>query len=619
MREFLRLIRLVKHYWGQIAAALGLMTCSGIFEGMAALLVGPVIDRVLNPSSGGGSIILLQNPPLLHHPLYINEFVPQWFSHNPASIVVAALIVVVGIKGVSLYFATYFVNYAGFGVVTDLRNALYEKLINQSASFFHKHSTSKLMSTAINDIDRIQTAASYSLADAMRQIVTLAAMAAVLLLLNWKLTLGALMLMPLVIIPSARLGKKVRRTTRRGQDELADVQHILHETLTGNRIVKAFNMEWREVQRFRAAALRLLRSNLRYIQAQGVSSPLMELLGAVTIGLFILYGRGAINRQVMTTGTVFAFLYALFRLYQPLRRMTGIYNSFESAMGAAQQVFVYLDVAQEVEERPGARTLAGFRESVRFEQVEFQYEAGQPLLREISLEVRRGEVIAFVGSSGAGKTTLVNLIPRFFDVTGGRVLIDGEDVRDLTLRSLREQIAYVTQDTILFNDTVVHNIGYGTPNASPASIEEAARAALAEEFILAMPEGYETVIGERGLRLSGGQRQRIAIARALLKNAPILILDEATSALDSESEMLVQRALGNLMQGRTVFVIAHRLSTVRRADRIVVIDGGRMVESGTHEELFAMNGLYRRLHDLQFTDLDDDLGAERLPVAEPVS
>jgi subfamily B ATP-binding cassette protein MsbA len=617
MREFLRLIKLVKHYWSQLAAALALMTCSGIFEGLVALLIGPVIDRVLNPSSGGSHVVLLQNPPLLHHPLYLNEFMPQWFSHNPASIVAGALVFMVGFKGISMYFAIYFINYAGFGVVTDLRNNLYEKLLNQSASFFQKHSTSKLMSTAINDIDRIQTAASYSLADAMRQIVTLVAMLAVLLLLNWKLTLGAALLMPLVIIPSARLGKKVRRTTRRGQDELADVQHILHETLTGNRIVKAFNMEWREVQRFREAAMKLLRSNLRYIQTQGVSSPLMELVGSITIALFILYGRGAINRQVMTTGTVFAFLYALFRLYQPLRRMTGIYNSFETAMGSAQQVFVYMDMVEDVRERPHATPLKRFDGNVRFDHVEFSYEANQPLLRGIDLEVRRGEVVAFVGSSGAGKTTLVNLIPRFFDVTGGRVLIDGHDVRDLTLRSLREHIAYVTQDTILFNDTVAHNIAYGTHNASRDQIEAAARAALAEDFITAMPEGYQTILGERGLRLSGGQRQRIAIARAILKNAPILILDEATSALDSESEMLVQSALGNLMEGRTVFVIAHRLATVRRADRIVVIDGGRIAEMGNHEELYAANGNYRRLYDLQFTDLDRIPETDPLPLSEP--
>ena len=605
MREFARLLRFVARYWGQFLGGLLLLAVAGALDGGTALLLVPVVDKLLNPASGGGPILLVKaQPPLLTHPIYLNHLIPAGFTRNPASIVALALIFFIAGKALCEYVGTLLINYVGYASVTDLRNRLFEKLIRQSAAFFQRQSTGRLMSTVVNDIERIQLAASASLADAVQQAFTLLFFMLALLLMNWRLALFSLILTPLVIIPSVRLGRHVRRTTRKGQDEMAGVQHILHETVTGNRIVKAFGMEGREIQRFRAAARRLLRYNLRYVMQQGISSPLMEILGAGTIIAFLLYARGAIHAGLMSEGMVVAFLYALIKLYEPLRRMSGIYNSFQTAAGCAQRVFEYLDVDEEIRDLPGARALAPFRDGIRFDGVEFDYHPGEPLLRDLTFSVQRGEVVALVGSSGAGKTTLVNLIPRFFDVTAGRVLVDGVDVRAVTLASLRRQIAYVTQDTILFNDTVGNNIAYGTHAAPPAAVRQAAQAALADEFIAALPLGYNTLLGERGLRLSGGQRQRIAIARALLRDAPILILDEATSALDNESEMLVQRALATLMRHRTVFVIAHRLSTVRNADRILVLEAGAIVESGTHDQLHAAGGLYRRLYDLQFTDLD---------------
>jgi ATP-binding cassette, subfamily B, bacterial MsbA len=411
-----------------------------------------------------------------------------------------------------------------------------------------------------------------------------------------------------IIFSAGRIGRRVRHTTRRGQDKLADIQNILHETITGNRIVKAFSMESWEIARFRKAAQRLFRANLRSVAAVAISSPLMDIFGAIAIALLLLLGREQINHHVFSSGTFLAFIVAVFKLYDPVRKFALFNNNFQQALGASSEIFKFMDTEDDVKEKPGVTALPPFSRSIRFEKVYFSYgadgEDGREILRDINLEVRAGEVLAVVGSSGAGKSTLVHLIPRFFDVTSGRLTIDGRDVRETTLASLRAQIGVVAQDTVLFNDTVRNNIAYGQPGVPQKAVEDAARAALAHDFITELAAGYETVIGERGVRLSGGERQRIAIARALLKNAPILILDEATSALDSESEALVQSALQNLMTGRTVVVIAHRLSTVRRADRIVVLENGTASDIGPHEELMKKLGTYRRLYELQFAEVE---------------
>jgi len=527
---------------------------------------------------------------------------------NAWTVVAYALIVSSILRGLFDYAGTYLVNHAGFGMITNLRNDLYDSLLKRSAAFFQKHTTGTLISTIINDIERVQYAMSSILAEFLQQFFTFIFIAAVVVKLGRHLAWVLLLFIPIIIYSAVRIGRQVRTTTRGGQDKLADIQNVLQETITGNRIVKAFSMETWEMARFRDAAQRLFRANLRSVAAASVSSPLMDIFGAIAIALLLLLGRNEITHGQFTLGTFVAFIAAVFSLYNPVRKFALFYNNFQQAMGASSEIFKFMDTEDEVREKPWAKSLPPFSQAIRFENVYFSYGAvgddACEVLTDINLEVKAGEVLALVGSSGAGKSTLVHLLPRFFDVTSGRLLIDGRDVREVTLASLRSQIGIVTQETVLFNDTVRNNIGYGQPGVSQKAVEAAARAALAHDFIMDMPAGYDTVIGERGLMLSGGERQRIAIARALLKNAPILILDEATSALDSESEALVQAALQNLMQNRTVLVIAHRLSTVRRATRIAVVENGAIADIGPHESLMKKLGTYRRLYDLQFVDLE---------------
>jgi ATP-binding cassette, subfamily B, bacterial MsbA len=605
LKRIWRLLLYVRPYAFYSLASVVLMAVVGAMAAFRVLLVKPIFDNVLSPDAYTHDVLVFRVP-LFAQPLNLHFLVPSSL-HNAWTVVAYALVASALLKSVCDYTGTYLVNYAGFGMITDLRNDLYNAVLRRSVGFFQKHTTGTLLSTLINDIERVQTAMSSVLGEFLQQIFTLIFMAGVAIFYGGKLAWVLLLFVPVVISSARRIGRRVRQTTRKGQDKLAEIQNILHETITGNRIVKAFGMELWEMNRFRRAARRLFSANLRSVSVQAISSPLMDGLGSVAIALLLLLGRDRIKGGSMTIGSFISFLIAVFTLYDPVRKFALFYNSFQQALGASEEIFKFMDAQDDVQEKKRAYVLKGFSEGIRFENVGFAYESDgevKQVLHDINLSVQPSEVIAFVGPSGAGKSSLVNLIPRFFDVNEGRILLDGHDLRDVTIASLREQIGNVTQETVLFNDTVRNNIAYGQPDVPMSQVEEAARMARAHDFILNMPDGYNTVVGEKGARLSGGERQRLAIARAILKNAPILILDEATSSLDMESEQLVQAALANLMQDRTVFVIAHRLSTVRRASRIAVIEGGRITEIGTHDELMQYSGTYQRLYNMQFNDDD---------------
>ena len=599
MTELFHLLSYVRPYWRRLSLSVLLMATVGACHGLVALLIGPVFDRVLNPQSAEAPVVLYKAP-VLGIEVFLDDLVPAAI-HNVWTMVAFGIIVVFLIKGLCDFFGNYLVNFVGLAGVRDLRGDVYRVVLNQSPAFFQKQHTGKLMSSLVNDVEKIQVALSHILADLLRQTFIVLALLWVLIQTDWVLAAVSLTVLPFVLLPTARIGKRIRKSTRRAQDDLAEMTKILQETLAGNRVVKAFSMEGFEIGRFREAADRLFRSNLRYVRQQAVASPIIEVFGALTIVVLLTYARNQIKADEMTAGQFTIFVVALLMLYQPIKRLNGIHNIFQQALGAVQRVLEYVAHPHDVKESARPVQLPPFARSIEFEGVSFCYPdaAGQFTLRDLSLKVNAGEVVAVVGPSGGGKTTLLNLLPRFFDPSEGRILIDGRDIREASLRSLRDQIALVTQETFLFDDTVLSNIAYGRPDIPMETVHDAARMALASGFIEELPEGYQTRLGELGQRLSGGQRQRISIARALLKNTPILILDEATSHLDSEAEMLVQRALANLMKGRTVIVSAHRLSTIRSADKIVVMDGGRIAGIGTHESLMCGSDLYQRLFELQ--------------------
>lgn len=601
-KDIKRLLRYLRPYVPRLAAGILLVAVMGAIEFLVAFALRPAFDVILNPHSTSQALTLFKVP-YTTHVVDLHSFAPSHF-HNVWTVFAVALLLLMLVKGAAEYLGSILIQHVGLSGVMDLRNDVYSQVVQQPVGFFEQNATGRVMSAVIADIEQMRSAFSDWFAELFRQTFALIAFITVMLVINWRMTLGSAILIPLVVWPVNKFGRRIRHSTERSRSRLADLSHILQETVTGNRVVKAFGMEDFEIGKFRESALNLLRENMRWIRAFAATSPIMDVIGAVVVALVLLFARSEIKAGRMSVGLFVTFAYALFKAYEPIKRIGTVYQLFLQAVGISSQVFAFLDLPKETMEAPDAQVLPRFSNSIEFSRATFAYDGGPLILKNIDLQVPAGAVVAIVGASGAGKTTMLNLLPRFHSATAGAIRIDGHDVGSVTLRSLREQMAIVTQETILFNDTVRNNLCYGRPDMRDDKIVAAAQAALAHDFITQMPQGYHTVIGDRGMRLSGGQRQRLAIARALLKDAPILILDEATSELDSESEMLVQSALNNLMAGRTVFVIAHRLSTIRRADLIAVLDDGTIRERGTHEELLARSGIYARLYDMQFRDAE---------------
>ncbi|QWV92679.1 lipid A export permease/ATP-binding protein MsbA [Geomonas oryzisoli] len=567
---FQRLLGYSRPYGWRIAlAALGSVGVGGM-DGAMAYLVEPVLRRIF---SGKETAIFVLLP--------------------------LGIVFLYALRGLCRYTNDYFIRSAGQLAVQDVRNDLYAKNMSLSIGYFHRHETGTLMSRVLSDVSMMQEGVGQVITGLFRDGLSAVALLGVIFYRDWQLALISFVVIPLTVVPARKIGKRIKRVARQGQEKMGDLASILQETYSGIKVVKAFGLEDREIERFRARNRDFYHFTRKNIKYEGLSTPIMEFITSFGIAAVIWVGGSNVMHGTKSASEFFSFITAMVLVFNPIKRLLTAFNNLQRSMGAAERVFEVMDEKPEIVDAPNARDLGKARGEVEFRDVRFKYEDDY-VLQGVNLTAKRGEVIALVGPSGGGKTTLVSLITRFYDPTGGQVLMDGVDIRERTMKSLLEQIALVDQETILFNDTIANNIRYGRMTATDAEVEAAARAAFAHDFIQELPEGYLTNIGDRGVRLSGGQRQRLCIARAILKDAPILILDEATSALDTESEQMVQQALNNLMQNRTTFVIAHRLSTITHADRIVVLEKGAVAEMGSHEDLLQAEGIYSRLHGMQF-------------------
>ena len=597
MRDLKRLLRYIKPHWETFALATLAMVLVGVLEIAIGSLIVPIFDQALTQGGGHRTQTLFG----------LQRIIPD--SGLAAWKTISLLLLAFTLaKGVAEYFSTFLMARIGQSAVLKLRQDLYSHLLNQSASFFERHRTNYLVSRLVTSAAAIEVSVTSTLRDMLRESFTLIAFLAASFYYSWRLTLGSLAIAPIVAVLTARFGTALRNLSRESFEGNKELTDTAQEALSSQTIVKAYRAETRESVRFTTVAQRIVRANLRTARISGFAPPTIEMIGVVFIVFLLFFGQREIVSDRMNAAQFVTFLFFLFRSYDPMRKLSRLQNSMEQALAAAHHVWEIMDEHAELVEKKDALELQPLLRAIELKNVSFGYaNEERSVLREVSLEIPAGSMVALVGESGGGKSTLTKLLPRFHDPVSGGVFWDGVDLRDATIASLRGQIALVTQETVLFNDTVRHNIAYGKPDATQAEIEEAARVAFAHDFIMELPQKYETIVGERGIFLSGGQRQRLAIARSLLVDAPVLILDEATSALDAESERFVQQAIANLVRNRTTIVIAHRLSTIRRANTIVVMEGGRITEIGTHAELLARGGQYRRLYELQFADEEEEL------------
>ncbi len=606
---FLRVLKYVRPYWKQLALSVFFTILFSIFSGVSIYLAIPLLETLFSQDyisalnklgSSSGFLSDLKNT-------FFSFLFRYVFSgtHSEALIKICIVIIIAFfLKNISGYLQAYFMAYVEQGLVKDIRNEVYRHLHTLSLGYFTSERTGNLISRITNDVNIINTGISATFLNLVREPLLIVVFLMIAVSINWRLTLISLLVLPFALYFISKLGLRLHKESRISQERMADITSVLQETISGVKVVKAFGMEEFENKKFQTQTWRYFKSLLKITRIRNLASPITEFLSVVAGVVIIWYG----GMQVLELGTMRAsefltFLIAIFQIMPPVKELTSVNNRIQESTSAAKRVFEILDIEPDIKEAPNAIELKEFKDEIVFENVWFSYNGtknGDFILKGINLKVKKGEILAIVGPSGAGKSTLVDLIPRFYDPTEGRILIDGIDLRMIKIKSLRDKIGIVTQETILFNDTIRNNIAYGLEDCPIDKIIEAAKAANAHDFIMQLPNGYDTVIGERGMKLSGGQRQRISIARALLKNPPILILDEATSNLDAESEILVQEAIERLMQNRTVFVIAHRLSTIRNADRIIVIDNGRIVQEGKHEELIHQDGLYKKLYEMQF-------------------